>query len=178
MVPYEWRAVINPWVQDADLARVLILRSSILWSYSHVEQKLTDVAIRCSMVPEYRDLRETPPFSSAARISYLRKVLATDGPLSRFQRLGTAILDRYEASRAIRNRMAHSDMKVLPRGPTTFDEIVIDGGRITHRISNYWPGQLEAVAVRAARFSRAVQHIHYVMFADDPIPSGANEVED
>lgn len=171
LVPNEWRAVINPWVQDRDLARVLILRAAILWSYSHIEQKLTDLVVRCSQTPEYRDLREKPPFSSAARIAYLRKVLATDGPLSKYERLGTAILDRYDESRPIRNRMAHADMQVLPNWAVTFDEIVIDGGEITHRRTNYWPGHLERLAAEAARFSHAVQRIHYTLFANDPIPS-------
>ena len=171
LVPNEWRAVINPWVQDADLARVLILRGAILWSYSHIEQKLTDVVIRCSHSPQYRDLREKPPFNSGARVAYLRKVLETDGPLSKYAPLGNAILDRYEASRTIRNRMAHADMEALPNWAITFDEIVIDGGRITHHRTNYWPGQLERLAVKAARFSHAVQRIHYIMFANDPISS-------
>jgi hypothetical protein len=170
LVPREWRAVINPWVRDNDLARALVLRGSILWSYSHIEQKLTDVAIRCSHSPEYRDLREKPPFSSGQRIAYLRSVLETDGPLSRFEALGTAILDRYEASRAVRNRMAHADMEALPDWAITFEELVVDGREITYRRKPYWPGELEEVAVRAARFSRAVQRIHYAMFANDEIP--------
>lgn len=171
LVPNEWRAVINPWVQDGDLARVLILRAAILWSYSHIEQKLTDVAIRCSNSPEYRDIREKPPFSSGARITYLRRVLETDGPLSRYAKLGTAILNRYEKSRVIRNRMAHADMEVLPQWAIVFNEIVIDGGEITIHRTNYWPGQLELLALKAARFSHAVQRVHYGMFANDPIPS-------
>ncbi|MEH6699962.1 MAG: hypothetical protein V7672_14795 [Brevundimonas sp.] len=171
LVPNEWRAVINPWVQDGDLARLLILRASILWSYSHIEQKLTDVAIRCSHSPEYRDLREKPPFSSGARISYLRKVLETDGPLSGYATLGKAVLDRYDKSRVIRNRMAHADMEVLPRWAIVFNEIVIDGGEITIHRTNYWPGDLEMLAVKAARFSQAVQRLHYALFANDPISS-------
>lgn len=171
LVPEEWRAVINPWVQDGDLARVLILRSAILWSYSHIEQRLTDLAIRCSHSPEYRDIREKPPFSSGARITYLRKVLETEGPLSPYASLGRAILDRYERSRVIRNRMAHADMEVLPQWAIVFNEIVIDGAEITLRRTNYWPGQLEREAVKAARFSQAVQRIHYAMFANDPLPS-------
>ncbi|WP_426018431.1 hypothetical protein [Brevundimonas sp. DWR2-3-1b1] len=164
LVPNKWRAVVNPWVRDHELAHALILRSSILWSYSHVEQKLTDLVIRCSSEAEYRDIAEKPPFSSSARVKYLRKVLAAPGPLHRFQSFGTAILDRYDASRTVRNRMAHADMEVLQNWGIVFDEIVIDGGEISHRRERYWEGRLEDEAVKAARFSKAVQKIHYALF--------------
>lgn len=175
LVPNQWRAVINPWLEDDELARALILRSAILWSYSHVEQKVTDIVVRCSHEADYREVSEKPPFSSAARVKYLRKVLAIPGPLFRFKRLGLAILDRYDASREIRNRMAHADMEVYKDWGIVFDEIIIDGGQISHRRSRYWAGRLEAEAEKAARFSKAVQRVHYAMVGDDQIPDTVDQ---
>lgn len=171
LVPNEWRAVINPWVDDAELARALILRSAILWSYSHVEQRLTDIVVRCSHEAAYRDVAEKPPSTSSKRVKFLRAVLRIPGPLYPFRSLGIAILDRYDASRPIRNRMAHADMEVYSDWGgkrVVFDEIVVNGA-ISHQRSPYSPQRLEAEALRAARFSKAVQRVHYAMVGDDPI---------
>lgn len=179
-VPREWRAVINPWVRDEELARALILRSAILWSYSHVEQKLTDIVVRCSHEAAYRDVAANPPSTSAKRVKFLRKVLSIPGPLYPFRNLGIAILDRYDLSRPIRNRMAHADMEVYADWggrEVVFDEIVISDGKISHHRSRYPPARLEAEALRAARFSKAVQRIHYAMVGDDIIPDVADKGE-
>ncbi|WP_433934363.1 hypothetical protein [Brevundimonas diminuta] len=168
LVPDEWRAIINPWTPDADLARVLILRAAILWSYSHVEQKLTDIAIRCSRIPEYRDISEKPPFTPASRIKFLRKVMDTPGPFTPIRRLGLAVLDRFDDGRAVRNRMAHADMSIIGY-PIRFEEIVISGDEITRHDTPYYRGDLEQIAVKAARFSKAVQRLHYKAFGNEPI---------
>lgn len=171
-VPEEWRAVINPWTQDDALARVLILRSAILWSFGHIEQRLTDMAIRCSRMDDYDGIRDKPPFTGSGRVKYLRRVLAQPGPYERYRSLGTAILDRYDATRVLRNRMAHADMQVLgplPGGgdyPVWFEEIVVDGDGITFHRTDYWAGQLEREAVKASRFSKAIQRLHYRLFGD------------
>jgi hypothetical protein len=161
LVPKEWRAVRNPWTQDGELARILILRGAILWSYSHIERRLMEFAIMCSNTPEYRDVSEKAPFRRVARIAYLRRVFEQDGPLKRVSRLGTAILDRYEDSAEIRNRMAHADIDMVAPEFTRFIEIAMDGQDITERWFNYYPGDLERQAVKAARFSKAVQRLHY-----------------
>lgn len=178
LVPDEWRAVINPWVRDEELARALILRSAILWSYSHVEQKLTDIVVRCSHEAAYRDVSANPPSTSAKRVKFLRAVLSIHGPLYPFRNLGVAILDRYDSSRPIRNRMAHADMEVYSDWggkEVVFDEIVVSGGEICHHRSRYSPGRLEAEARRAARFSKAVQRVHYAMVGNDPISGPEGE---
>lgn len=169
MVPKEWRAVQNPWLRDDDLARVLVLRGTILWSYSHVERRILDLAVRCSRTPEYRDIADKAPFRRNARISYVRKVLATDGPLSRYKRLGEAILDRYEQSAEVRNQMAHADIDFLGHGLTRFTELTVDGNTIADRTLNFFPGDLERHAVKAARLSKVVQRLHYAAFGDDPL---------
>lgn len=174
LVPDEWRAVINPWTRDEHLARVLILRSAILWSYSHVEQRLADIMIRCSHCEAYQHVAETPPFTQSRRVRFLRDVLALPGPLADWRSIGVAILDRYEAGRAIRNRMAHAHMSVLPHF-VRFDEIVLHNGVITQHITRYLDGQLEKEAAKAARFSRAVQRLHYRLVGDDPLPDGEGQ---
>lgn len=169
-VQQAWRAVRHPWLRDEDLTRVLILLGAILWSYSHVERRLLDVALRCSQAPEYRDIDERAPFRRKARISYLRKVIEAEGPLSRFRALGEAILKRYEAGAEIRNQMAHADIDFLGLGITRFTELTVDDDRtLTHRVFNFSPGQLELEATKAARLSRAVQRLHYRAFGDSPL---------
>ncbi len=169
LVPAPWRATINPWTPDADLARVLILRGAILWSYSHIERRLMEFAIRCSQAPEYRDVSDKAPFRRAARIGYLRKVLESDGPLKRYRSLGTAILDRYEASSEIRNRMAHADIDLVAFDMVRFIEIVMEGQDISERWFNFYPGDLEREAIKAARFSKAVQRLNYAAFRDERV---------
>lgn len=169
LVPYEWRATVNPWARDDELARALILRSAILSCYSHIEQKLTDIVVRCSARDEYRDIQDRAPFTSGARFKYLRKVVATDGPLTPFAGIVEAVLKRYEAGRVIRNRMAHADLEVLQNWGVIFDEIVVVGNEITHHRTRYVGGELEALAIRASVFSRACQRLHYKAFANMPI---------
>ncbi|WP_447909944.1 hypothetical protein [Brevundimonas bullata] len=168
-VPKEWRAIISPWTPDLELARVLMLRAAILWSYSHIERRLMEFAIRCSSTPEYRDVSEKAPFRRAARIAYLRKVLELDGPLKPVAGLGSAILDRYEESAEIRNRMAHADIDLVAPDMVRFIEIAMEGQDITERRFNYYPGDLERQAIKAARFSKAVQRLHYKTFKDEGV---------
>lgn len=163
-VPKEWRAINSRWMPDQELARVLTLRAAILWSYSHIERRLMEFAILCSSTPEYRDVSEKAPFRRAARISYLRKVLELDGPLKRVAGLGGAILDRYEESAEIRNRMAHADIDLVAPDVVRFIEIAMEGQDITERRINYYPGDLERHAIKAARFSKALQRLHYRAF--------------
>lgn len=169
LVPLEWRAVRNPWLQDRELAKALILRAAILWSYSHIEQKLTDFMVRCASMPAYRGLAEKPPFRMKGRVSYLRRVFDAEGPFSQKKSIGIAILDRYDAGRDIRNQMAHADIEVYPEWGTVLDEILIDGTSIHHGRERYWGGRLEQEAKRASRFSKAVQRIHYSLFGDEPL---------
>lgn len=167
LVPRSWRAIRSPWTPDDQLAHVLILRGAIIWSYSHIEQKLFDFAIRCSREPEYRDISETPPFTAASRIKFLRKVFNTPGPLTRFSGLGLAILDRFDGSRDIRNQMAHAEMTVIGVYPIRFDDIVVTDGGIIRHSTPYYEGDLERIARRASRLSKAVQRLHYTLFKDD-----------
>lgn len=169
LVPKSWRAEVNPWTRDDELARALILRGAILWSYSHVERLMMDFIIRCARMPEYYDIADSPPFRRAKRISYIRKVLKADGPLRRYERLGTAVLNRYEASAEIRNQMAHADHAFLGVGLLKLRDFALDGTKVIRdRVWNYHSGHLEREAVKAARFSKACQRLHYRMFGDTP----------
>lgn len=170
LVPKEWRAEVNPWTRDDELARALILRGAILWSYSHIERRMMDFIIRCAQMPEYHDIAENPPFRRAKRIGYIREVLKGDGPFRRYERLGAAILKRYEASAEIRNRMAHADHDFLGAGLLRLRDFALDGTKVIRdRWWNYYPGHLEREAVKAARFSKAIQRLHYRTFGDSPL---------
>lgn len=159
LVPKSWRAHVNPWVRDSEIADLLILRGAILWSYAHIEQVITEISIHATYQTPYRGLREKPPFSMAQRLAHLRTVLNEDGPLSKYRRYGLAMIARYEASREIRNQMAHSDMYVTSVSGREFREIIIADGEIVSRRMHYWPGQLERVAEGAARFSHRCQRV-------------------
>lgn len=169
LVPYEWRATVNPWTRDDELAKAMILRSAILSCYSHAEQKITDLVMRCSARDEYRELQDKAPFTSGGRFKYLRKVLATDGPLTPFKGVVEGVLARYERGRDFRNLLAHADMEVLQYWGVTFDEIIVEGNEITHRRPRFTFEDLEALAVRASSFSRACQRLHYAGFANTSI---------
>ena len=136
-----------------------------------MERRLLDFAVRCSREDEYRDITDKCPFLRKARISYIRKVLDSDGPLAPFKGLGEAILKRYETGAEIRNQMAHADIDFLGLGLTRFYELTPDGGgkTVTERTFNFEPGKLERQAVKAARLSKAVQRLHYKMFGDAPL---------
>lgn len=162
LVPEEWRATKSGWAPDGELARVLILRGAILWSYSHVEQRLTELAIECSSVAEYRLIADRFPFHPSKRSAYLRRVFETTGPLSGFRPLGIAVLDRFDGSRDIRNQMAHADMEVM-QGLVRFTERMGHEGEVLYRSSPYHPGELERLAIKAARFSQAVQRLRQSM---------------
>lgn len=114
-------------------------------------------------------MSEKAPFRRVARIGYLRKVMEANGPLKRYATLGTAILDRYEGSAELRNRMAHADIDLVAVEMVRFIEIVMDGQEITERWFNYYPGDLEREAIKAARFSKAIQRLYYAAFNDEPV---------
>lgn len=42
-------------------------------------------------------------------------------------------------------------------------------------MSRYWKGRLGAEAVKAARFSKAIQRIHYAMVGDDQITEASDQ---
>lgn len=164
LVPEEWRATKSGWAPDGELARALILRGAILWSYSHVEQRLTELAIECSGVEEYWSIADRFPFHPSKRSTYLRKVFDTPGPLSRFRPLGVAVLNRFDASRDTRNQMAHAEMEVM-QGLVRFTERMGHEGEVLLRVTPYYPGELERLAVKAARFSKATQRLHQTMLS-------------
>ncbi|WP_332655688.1 hypothetical protein [Brevundimonas sp.] len=171
LVPHEWRAHVNPWVKDDELADLLILRGAIVWSYAHIEQVITEITIRATYLDAYRGLRSQPPFSMSARLTHLRKILNMDGPLARYRRYGLAMIVRYERAREVRNQMAHSDMFPISLSGREFREIVIADGTITSKRAPYWPGELERVAESAARFSQRCQAVLYGLNARKLLPT-------
>lgn len=159
IVPHEWRAHVDPWVKDDDIADLLILRGAIIWSYAHIEQVVTEIAIRVTYLDPYRGLRSAPPFSMKARLSHLRAVLEVDGPLNKYRRLGLAMLERYDSARDVRNTMVHADMVPVSVSGREFREIVIADGEITSKRHPFFEGELERIAEGAARFSRRCQKV-------------------
>lgn len=171
LVPQEWRAHVNPWINDEELADLLILRGAILWSYAHIEQVITEITIRATYLDAYRGLRSKPPFSMSARLAHLRAILNMDGPLAKYRRYGLAMIVRYEGAREIRNQMAHSDTYLISVSGREFREIVIADGTITSKRRAYWPGELERVAESAARFSHRCQAMLYGLNAQNLLPT-------
>lgn len=153
-----WKAQVNPWTPPEELLRVLALRGAVVWSFGHIEQKLTEVMIRSSYPDCYAGLRSSAPFVMKKRFAYLREVLDLPGPLSPYRSIGLLMIERIERVWPLRNMMAHADMDIGPMGPVRFQQIELANGLKTHW-KPFYAGQLEEVAAKAGRLSRLCQRL-------------------
>lgn len=154
----DWRAEINPWTPHDELLRVLALRGAIVWSFAHIEQKMSEVLIRSSYPDDYAGRRPAAPFKMSSRFTYLREVLQLAGPLAPYRGPGLLLLDRIEAIWPMRNMMAHADMDVGSIGPVRFRQIEM-GHALNRRWTPFYPGELEALATKVGRLSRLCQKL-------------------
>ena len=127
---------INPWVPDLYLKNAVLFRGAVVSAWGYIETKLIELAIRSSRMPEYSAIRATYPYKLDNRFGYMRRVLASEGPFSKYRSIGKKFLDRFEASADLRHLMAHGDMQALPDWGVTFvdyrpnskDSLHSDGG--------------------------------------------------
>lgn len=152
---------VNPWQSKSSLEAALLFRGTIVSAWANVEASIIEVALRCSVHPNYAQIRENYPSKLKSRVSYLKAVLAHEGPLSEHSALGNAILDRYRSSEDLRNLMAHGGMQILPLGGTwraTFHMFKPkDAQQVTFLQQPYTEDELKHLALKSARFSRAVK---------------------
>jgi hypothetical protein len=148
---------VNPWQTKALVDAIHLFRGAIVSAWANVDTALIEVTIRASCHPAYADARADYPSKFKGRTRYLRKILSMPGPLSEFRGLGEAVLARYEAGSDMRNMMAHARVtQLLDRGATFSGFLAKSGHEISWYQRRFSRHELEAMAVRATRFSRAV----------------------
>lgn len=151
---------VNPWQSKRSIEAVLLYRGAIVSAWANVEASIIEVALRSSIHPRYSHIRDTYPSRLDGRVKYLRKVLASDGPLANHASLGNAILNRYVESADLRNLMAHAGMRVMPQWGTTFQMFKPKADQEVALLRiRYTEEALNNLAHKAARFSRAVKSL-------------------
>ena len=156
--PQGFALEVNPWQTKSSIEATLLYRGAIVAAWANVETSLIEVAIRASKHGAYSDHRGAYPSKLKTRIRYLREILVLPGPLQPFRTLGEAILNRYAAGAELRNMMAHARMTVLPTWGATFYGFQAASEReIIYQTRRMTEPQLEALAKRTTRFSRAVR---------------------
>ena len=149
----------NPWARRGDIEAALLFRGTIVSAYGYIESRLGELAIRCSRIPIYAAKRSSFPYSIDRRISFLRAAFHT-GPLAPHQRFAEMFFDRVERTGALRHRVAHARMQVLPDWGITFHDIPrADAGAVMLRSHRMTMQELERSAWQAARLSRLCQHL-------------------
>ena len=150
---------INPWSRRGDVEAALLFRGTIVSAYGYIETQLGNLAIRCSRLPVYEQIRETFPFSMQARLSFLKTAFST-GPLKPHAGLALQFFARVEVGLELRHLAAHAQMQVLPRWGINFDDIPSASPvEVTSRYRHLTMQELELEAWRAARLSRLGQHL-------------------
>ena len=148
---------VNPWTTRGDVEAAQFFRGTIVSGFGYIDTRLSELAIRISKMPEYRDLRSTFPYSFGKRVHYLPEVFSKP-PLEEFGGLALQFLARLESHYELRNLAAHGKMQVMPDWGVTFtDYPATKGDKITQRRERFTPAMLEAAAYKVARFSRLSQ---------------------
>lgn len=148
---------VNPWVRRGDVEAALLFRGTIVSAFGYIDTRLSEVAIRSSLMPEYEGLRGNLSFKFSSRMKYLREIIEF-GPFFDFRNVAEAYLSRLEAHYEIRNIAAHAHMQVLPDWGVTFTDYSPNKDRkITKRQRRLTLHELERSAWRLARLSRLCQ---------------------
>jgi ribosomal protein L31 len=162
---------VNPWQTKKSVEDALLYRGAIVSAWANVETTLIEIAIRASCHPAYAGVRDTYPWKLNGRISYLRLILGQPGPLHEFRSVGESVLKRFVESAELRNMMAHGRMAMLAGwGPSLSVFRPASGHEIKYYTRRFFEGELERLARKATRFSRAVRYLHAQLNAREFLP--------
>jgi hypothetical protein len=148
----------------------LMLRGSILWSYSHIEQCIKELVFQTSYCEDYKEISDKPPRQNSERLRHLKNVLEEDGPLLPYCSKIKSILKAYETGQTIRNRMAHAHMLTAGNW-LKFVEIVPEGEHWVERTTPYYNGDLLNQAREAARLSQDWYELLAMLARDEVMPT-------
>lgn len=169
-----------PWLTDTDMERILLFRGTFVSAAAQVETILTELAVRASYHPNYVDAREHFPRRRDDRIKHLRKLCILPGPLAPRAKRLDAIVQFYEASQTMRDRLAHARMTARSDGgmiarafglteAVRLLEIAGGGDLVELRDNRMSINELRQLAERAALVSRATER--YYAWAGSVLPS-------
>jgi hypothetical protein len=151
---------INPWVPRGNVEAALMFRGTIVSAYGYIETILGELAIRCSRLEVYANLRENFPYSIPKRLEYLRQLFSI-GPCVPYNGIANLFFDRFELTAELRHQVAHSRMQVLPDWGVTFHDIPkASPTEINIRTNRVTLPELEELAWKAARLSRLCQRLY------------------
>ncbi|HVJ00119.1 MAG TPA: hypothetical protein VM657_13745 [Sphingomonas sp.] len=132
---------------------------------------MIEVAIRSSKHEAYVGHRDTFPSKLSNRVSYLLEIISLPGPLFCHRKLAVSVIERYMATKELRNMMAHGWMTVLPNWGATFHFYQAKSGtEITYKTRRFTEDEMRLLAERGTRFSRAVRHLLAQLNARDLLP--------
>lgn len=145
----------NPWTSTSEIEKALFYRGVIVSAFGQIETKLSEIAIRASLVPEFLALRSTFPRRVEQRIAFLRRVFEIE-PMVEHQSVANAYLDRFVGMATLRHMMAHGRMQVMGGGLVTLHDFPrSDGASVVMRRQSFTFAGLEILAWRSAKLARA-----------------------
>lgn len=148
---------VNPWARQGEIEAALFFRGSIVSAFGYIDTRLSELAVRTSVMPEYLDMREKLPFTFQRRIKYLRDIFETI-PLDKYQPYARQFFDRLERNYELRNLVAHARMQVLPDWGVIFVHIERGvGNQLIQKTRRVPLDELERMAWRLCRLSRLAQ---------------------
>lgn len=162
---------VNPWSRRGEIEAALLFRGSIVSAFGYIDTRLTELAIRTSVMPEYNGMREKLPFVFQRRVKYLREIFGMQ-PLIRYQPYARQFFERLERSYKLRNVVAHAQMQVLPDWGVTFTHFDWgDDNQLIKLTERFALPDLERLAWRFTRFSRLAQFLLERIEQDQILPS-------
>ena len=162
---------VDPWARRGEIEAALLFRGSIVSAFGYIETRLSELAIRTSVMDEYFGLREKLPFPFGKRVKYLREIFKLP-PLMKYQPYACQFLDRLEENYELRNLVAHARMQVSPDWGITF--ILYqhgDGNQIIEVRKRILLSELEKAAWQLSRLSRLAQLLLERLEQDGILPS-------
>ena len=162
---------VNPWVTKSEIEAAMLFRGAIVSAYGYIETSLGELCLRASRLEEYADLRQTFPFSTEKRVSFLRKAFST-GPLEPYKRTAHLFLDKFQNNDRLRNLVAHAKMQVMNESGATFIDFPTGNanGIILYRTPMSLQ-ELERLAWKSSLRSRLCQHLCDLLDREDVLPS-------
>jgi hypothetical protein len=162
---------VNPWARRGEIEAALLFRGSIVSAFGYIETRLSELAIRTSVMDEYIGLREKLPFTFGRRVKYLREIFEIP-PLIKYQPYAGQFLDRLEQNYELRNLVAHARMQVLPDWGVTFVHYRHgDDNQILEVRKRILVSELEKAAWRLSRLSRLAQLLLERLERDGILPT-------
>jgi hypothetical protein len=104
-------------LQKSLVTEAAFLRGQIIGSYAQVEFLLADLAVRCSVRPEYHEHLRKFPYKLESRLKAVRQLAELPGPIHFYRDELVPLIDQILKYEELRHFMAHGLLVIKTQGP-------------------------------------------------------------